>query len=179
MDERFKRGGVARVLFLRSNPEIDFHAGWIGFTTGQRPLRRIAGLVGLGIAGPFHHHEMGIVVLIEHLIVLVHRSRDPPSEIEPGFGVQRIAVARVIMFVNFGCDASILKRGFAANRSKTVRYRSAPSTNSATTWSLFVSSFTFNVDGALHRCHVLPGVIEVIPGNLIVHASDQNRFLAL
>ena len=32
MDKGFKWGKVVGVLFLRSDPEIDFHSGWIGFS---------------------------------------------------------------------------------------------------------------------------------------------------
>jgi hypothetical protein len=38
--------------------------------------------MGFGVAGPFHDHEVGIVILIEHLIVLVHGGGTPPSKFE-------------------------------------------------------------------------------------------------
>ena len=48
MDEGFKRREIVGVLFLRPDPEIDFHSSWIGFPSGQRPLHRIAHLMGFG-----------------------------------------------------------------------------------------------------------------------------------
>ena len=82
MDEGLKWGKVVGVLFFRPDPEINFHSSWIGFPSRQSPLNRIANLMGLGIAGSLHHHEMGIVVLVEHYdahFMVMERSRDPKT----------------------------------------------------------------------------------------------------
>ena len=61
---RFQREGNYWCFVLRPDPEIDFHSSWIGFTARQGPFHRIVNLMGFWIAGPFHDHEMGIVVLV-------------------------------------------------------------------------------------------------------------------
>src|SRR4029077_7124102 len=121
MDKCFKWGKIIRVWFLRPDPEIDFHSGWISFPSRQSPLDRIADLMGFWIAGPFHDHEMGIVVLVENQIVLVHGGSAPPTKIEPRFRIQWIAVSGVTMFVDPCREASILERCL---RSKPVKHDS-------------------------------------------------------
>jgi hypothetical protein len=118
MDEGFKWGKVVGVLFLRPDPEIDFHARRIGFPSSQSPLDRIVNLMGFWITGPFHDHEMGIVIVVEHLIVLVHGGLAPATEIEPGFWVQRVAVSGITMFIDPCRDAAILKRSL---RGKPIK----------------------------------------------------------
>jgi hypothetical protein len=113
MDEGFKGWKVVGVLFVRPDPEIYFHSGWIGFPTWQSALHGIVNLMGFWIAGPFHDHEMGIIVLVQNLIVLPHRRRSPSGKVEPGFRIQRIAVSGVTMFIDPRRNASILERGLA------------------------------------------------------------------
>jgi len=92
MDECFEWGKIVLVLLLGPNPEIDFHSSRVGLPAGQRPLGRIANLMSLGIAGPFHDHEMRIVILVEGLLILEHRGGAPPAQIEPCFWIEGIAV---------------------------------------------------------------------------------------
>src|SRR6185295_6322499 len=83
---------VVRILLLGPDPQINFHPGWIGFASRKNPLHGIVDLMSFWITGPFHHHEMGIIILVELLIVLLHGGGTPATKIEPSFRIQRIAV---------------------------------------------------------------------------------------
>lgn len=48
--------------------------------------------MGLGIMRAFHDHKMRIVVLVKDLVILSHRGGPPPSQVEPGFRIEWIAI---------------------------------------------------------------------------------------
>ena len=71
---------------LSTGPRDRFPSRPDEFPPRQRPLHGIVDLMGFWIAGPFHYHEMGIVVLVEHLIVLCRAALPQPPRYSQVFG---------------------------------------------------------------------------------------------
>src|SRR5712692_2716897 len=150
MDKGFKGWKVVGILLFRTDPEIDFHSGWVSFASRQSPLYGIADLLGLGIAGSFHYHEMGIIVLVHDLIVFQHRGRSPSGKVEPGFRIQGIAVSGVTMFIDPCRNASILERSLCGEPIKDNSIPIGTLDKFSDDLATVREFIHLDVDGALH-----------------------------
>ena len=163
MDESLKRRKVLGILLLGPDPQIDFHSGGIGLPTGKSALHRIAYFMGLWIARPFHHHEMGVVVLVERLLVLEHRGGTPPGKIEPRLRIQRISIVGVAMFVHSRRNAAVLIRSLGTESIKNDPLAVGTFDKFSDDLATVREFIHLNIDGTLYRDKMFAGIIEVVP----------------
>src|SRR5215204_377327 len=173
MHKSFKRRKVFGVLLFGSYPQVDFHPGRISFTTGERTFHWISHFMALAITGALHHHEVGVIVLLERLIVLEHRRSSPSREVKPCLRVQWIAIAGITVFINSCGNASILERLLGA---KTVKDNPIliNSFDKLGHYLARVCDFVHvYINVPLYWIQPLACVIEMIPWRLVSHTSDE------
>src|SRR5574341_389998 len=119
MDEGLKGRKVLCALLFGTNPEIDFHAGWISLSSGKCTLHRIMHLTSFGITRPLHNHEVSRIILVKNLNILEHRRCSPACEVETGLGIKGIPVTGVSMLVDPRGNPPVLE---GLLRSKAVKH---------------------------------------------------------
>jgi hypothetical protein len=177
MDEGLKWRKVARILVLGADPEINFHGGRISFSTRQRPFNGIMNLMGVGIAGSFHHHEVGIVILVQDCVVFPHRRRSPSGKIKPRFRIEGITIARVAVLIESSRDPAILIRSFSG---ETIHHNSVEIgafLEFGRDLALVGQFIDVDVDRASYCNEAFARIIKVIPRCEIIDSPDQGGFL--
>ena len=125
--KRLEGWKVLAVLFFRADPQVDFHSGWIRLATRKFTLDRVMHLLRGAITRPLHHHEMGCIIGVQRLAIFQNIRSAPACQVQPGFGIQWVAVAGVTVFVYACGDASILEGLVGKKAVEMIRYLSAPS----------------------------------------------------
>ncbi len=89
-------------------PRDRFQPRWVGFPSRKGTLQRIGHLMRVGIAGPFHHHKMGRIVLKQEMAIFQDIRFSPPCKVKPCLWIKGIAIPRIAVFINPRGESPIL-----------------------------------------------------------------------